>query len=418
MSNEKHMYRSNGSYCEMKADLEDWETKYTPDRWEDSDLFFTLKDCCVAKHWYNVEGCIDASPKEITFSFSIEINSLIEPRSCQDADTIAHGLETAINVGVGIHAISMVTGIGCATLFLNADTHSTQCGGCLKGLPYHSERQDYSTAATPTTVTASISAKDHCADSACLQLLHDSVVRDLTDFVNSGDFATETIIYAETRRPWIPELFDIEVVPSSFSTSGSYSDPFVEELNPTNPSNLWYPNFDLHEGGKCVNDGLEKLYMQAHPAAYLFSDQEECCNQWYWYDPNCADTNSSKSSVDHVGSASSTPMKFYPDHSSGLCGQKSEFEAWERDTYDTIEECCSDKLLYNYANCCAAGGGCQSTGTYVYVPDWSTSTCTQKSESLLVSYEKPSAHYSATECCTELFGWNKRECCNAAGGCH
>ena len=179
----------------------------------------------------------------------------------------------------------------------------------------------------------------------------------------------------------------------------------------SNSSNLWYPNFDLHEGNTCVNDGQEELYMQSNPTNYLFSNQEECCNQWYWYDLSCSDDTGSSS-------VSSSQMKFYPDQSTGICGQKSEFESWELDQYDSIEECCSDKLLYNYANCCAAGGGCQSTGTIVYVPDWSTSTCTSKSESSLASYEEHNAHSSSSECCTLVFGWNYRECCNAAGGCH
>lgn len=415
MGNDKNMYRSNGSYCEIKADLQDWETKYTPDSWEDSDLFFTLKECCVAKHWYDIEGCIEASPKEITFSFSIEIGHIVEPASCQDADTMAHGLETAINSGLssiyGSHAISMITGIGCATLFFNDDTHSTQCGGCLEGLSYHEQGQQYDSSLTSTTVTASISAKDYCGDSACLLLLYESVVADLTAFTDSGNLALQTIKYAGNSTPPIHELLNIQVVSSSFSTSGDYTDPFEEELNSLNPSNLWYPNFDAHEGNTCVNDGLELLYMQSNPTDYLFSNQEECCNQWYWYDLSCSDDTGSSS-------VSSSQMKFYPDQSTGICGQKSEFESWELDQYDSIEECCSDKLLYNYANCCAAGGGCQSTGTIVYVPDWSTSTCTSKSESSLASYEEHNAHSSSSECCTLVFGWNYRECCNAAGGCH
>ena len=421
MGNSKNMYRSNGSYCEIKADLEDWHTKYTPDhRWDDSDLFFTLKECCVAKHWYDIEGCIEASPKEINFSFSIEIGHIVEPGSCQDADTMAHGLETAINNGLsfiyGNHALSTITGIGCATLLLNDDTHSTECGGCLEGLSHHEQRPHYDSTLTSTTVTASISAKDHCSDSACLLLLYESAVADLKAFIDSGNLAIETIKYAGNRK----ELLNIQVVSSSFSTSGEYTDPFEEELNTSNPSNLWYPSFDLNEGtNKCVNDGLEELYMQANPTDYLFSNQEECCNQWYWYNPNCADKDTGPSTtLDHTGSVVSSHMKFYPNHFTGLCGQKSDFESWERDQYDSIEECCSDKLLYNYANCCAAGGGCQSSGTIVYIPDWSTSTCTSRSESSLASWEKTNAHSSSSECCTKVFQWNFRECCNAGGGCH
>jgi hypothetical protein len=74
-----------------------------------------------------------ASPKELTFTFTITINNIIEPTNCQDADIQAKALETAINVGLGSSSSSSVSKIGCATLSQDPDTDNTICGGCLAG---------------------------------------------------------------------------------------------------------------------------------------------------------------------------------------------------------------------------------------------------------------------------------------------
>lgn len=70
----------------------------------------------MAKFWYDIEGCIAASPKELTFSFSFTLNNMIEPTNCQDADIQGNALELAINIGLGTSSTSKVSGIGCATL--------------------------------------------------------------------------------------------------------------------------------------------------------------------------------------------------------------------------------------------------------------------------------------------------------------
>jgi hypothetical protein len=105
-----------------------------------------------------------------------------------------------------------------------------------------------------------------------------------------------------------------------------------------------------------------------------------------------------------------------------LCGKKAEneFEYFEVDRYDTLEECCSAKFSsYGYDACCSAPdlGGCQAIGDVVYLPDWIDFTCFAKSESALQEYEKDEAYVSAKVCCNEKFGWNQAACCKNAGGC-
>lgn len=140
---EPHLSHRLVSFCDQKVYFEDYESKYTPGQWSTSSQFDTLRECCVAKFWYDVEGkfwvfrifiskspittclhfgftfstgCIAASPKELTFTFSFTVDNMVLPTNCQDADIQGNALEVAINVGLGSSSISQVTEVGCATL--------------------------------------------------------------------------------------------------------------------------------------------------------------------------------------------------------------------------------------------------------------------------------------------------------------
>ena len=63
-------------------------------------MFETLEECCSSKFW-DVPGCIEASPKELVFDLIFDLLGLIEPTICQDADTIGNALEVAMKVGLG-----------------------------------------------------------------------------------------------------------------------------------------------------------------------------------------------------------------------------------------------------------------------------------------------------------------------------
>jgi hypothetical protein len=232
MGNDKPMYYSNGQYCDQKVEFEDWESKYSPGTWESTDQFDTLKECCVAKFYWDIEGCIASSPKELKFSFSIEINNIITPMYCQDADTMGNALETAINIGLGSDSISIVTAIGTATLGSDPDTGNTICGGSLAGS--YSGNFDgtypagyYTSGTGSTTIKVDVSTKSaSCTDSACLQALYDKIIAEFEAFVDSEDLTEEIQTWAANRAPPIPELFNAEVV--SFSTTGTYTDPFED----------------------------------------------------------------------------------------------------------------------------------------------------------------------------------------------
>ena len=669
MGNQKPMYYKNGEICDTKVIFEDWESKYTPGSWTSSNQFETLRECCVAKFWYDVEGCMNSSPKELTFAFTLSVNNIIEPTNCQDADIQAKALETAMDVGLGSSSSSSVSAIGCATLSQDPDTDNTICGGCLAG-SYLGDNYDgthdegYYSNSVSATISVEVTTKStDCTDSTCFQSLYNSIVTDFTAFITSGDLTDEIVTWAQNRAPPIPELWNAEADTSSFSTSGSYNDPFnesgaaiaatsvtttgeltvsgfpsittsaelqdatsffeaaiiqtlegqgvlpdgatvtvtgfsngvveyeitmsaasedaaaqaVSQINTslddattltsitsavqaessggtlsftsmsvdsntagatetttiskattsgqittnvdtssmsssevaevetffedaimetlqsegslpdgsyvqvtgisggvvsyeivmyvspdsdvgsivssidgtlsatstlsaiadsvktsstgttieTSLSTLtvsdftagsttgvsdaqWYPLFDEESSG-CKNNGFEPTYMKESPTYYLFSSQKECCDQWFSYDPFCV-------------ASTSTKKKFYPVLSSGGCARKQlkDFEPYERERYDTLEECCSDKFTgYGYDQCCSSPGmgGCTPTGVVAYIPDWYKSVCFQKSQAALSEHEKVVAYTSASDCCSELFGWKKPACCNAAGGC-
>jgi hypothetical protein len=148
--------------------------------------------------------------------------------------------------------------------------------------------------------------------------------------------------------------------------------------------------------------------MKENKSYYLFSSKKECCDTWFSYDPFCA-------------TAASTKEKFYPDLSTGECGikQEKDFESYEIERFDTLEECCGARFANTFDRCCNSPGlgGCELTGVVMYIPDWYTSECYARSESALQEHEKVVAYSSASDCCGTLFGWRKTQCCKAAGGC-
>ena len=190
---------------------------------------------------------------------------------------------------------------------------------------------------------------------------------------------------------------------SSMSISG-----FTPGVTTGVPETLWYPDFADQANG-CINNGYEPAYMKENDNYYLFSSKQECCDNWFSYDSLCM-------------SSSSTKDKFYADQSTGLCAKKpeKEFEAWERDRYDTLEECCSAKFSsYNYAQCCTQSGvgECSISGTVIYLPDWDNMSCVARSESTLAPWEVIYGADSASQCCSKNFAYSKKECCKASGGC-
>ena len=118
--------------------------------------------------------------------------------------------------------------------------------------------------------------------------------------------------------------------------------------------------------------------------------------------------------------AASTEEKYYPDWSSGGCGakQEKEFESYEIERYDTLEQCCS-LFPYSFDECCNTSGlgGCELVGVVMYIPNWSSSNCYARSESSLFDHDKITAFSSASDCCASLFGWRKSQCCKESGGC-
>lgn len=172
--------------------------------------------------------------------------------------------------------------------------------------------------------------------------------------------------------------------------------------------NPWFPNWSDPEAKTCANTAFPPTFMSSSPQEYLFDSLQECCDVWFAYEPRCA-------------SASSNALKFFPDYDSNVCGRKKEkqFESYESDRYDTLEECCSNRFPLNRDECCSVSGlgGCPVVGTAAYLPNWSKSTCFAKSESALTYSEAIYAKTSAEKCCSDTFGWNKVKCCEDAGGC-
>ena len=151
----------------------------------------------------------------MSFKFSININGLIQPHICQDADRIANALEVAASIGFEGETNAFVTSIGCVDL---ARTHSyepgagntvdggfTDCrGSCVTGNTFIGDYDGTRTGDywnTTGQVTLVEFAVDHmsssCKDYLCFQTLYNKMVAYYTtQFVNTGRFTTEITSWA------------------------------------------------------------------------------------------------------------------------------------------------------------------------------------------------------------------------------
>ena len=159
-----------------------------------------------------------------------------------------------------------------------------------------------------------------------------------------------------------------------------------------------------------VNDGLHPLFMRRPDTAdgYLFSTREECCNEWFKWDPYCKDEGNPDLE------------KFFPlEDGSNYCSKKkiSEFERDKGEiySYNSLEECCINKFNYAREECCESPGmgGCplDSAGTIVWLPKWGENKCEQRSEEhLAFDYELEFSRASEEECCKAHYNWPGSGC--------
>lgn len=221
MQNEHPLYISTGEMCEQKVFFEFHESKFTPGEWDASDLFESLEDCCRNKFWWDKEGCMAASPRELKLYFRMNVEQLNEPEFCQDADIIANALVIALQRGLDPDMTADVTSIGCATISRNADTGNPECGGCLGsdflgGTLGKTVVEDASGAVTAVQVEIRKKCYHSKTDEDVVALTQ--YMTDLVkEYIDSGSLTVEIQSWARQRIPQVGQLFDSVVVPSSFA---------------------------------------------------------------------------------------------------------------------------------------------------------------------------------------------------------
>lgn len=171
----------------------------------------------------------------------------------------------------------------------------------------------------------------------------------------------------------------------------------------------WYPNW-VTFGQYCTNDGLQPPFMVelVNQDEYLFATQKECCEQWYEWSEDC----------ETLSGGDPNAERYYPDYSNAGCGKKAskDFESFETDRYDTLEQCCSLKFSYHKSDCCDSPGmgGCDTSGEVVYLPDWRTNQCFVRSKGSVAAHEENYARTSNEACCGEFFKWAGSDCLSSS----
>ena len=250
MGQSRAMYYSDGSKCLSKANFEDNELNSM--EWVHTTLFETAEECCREKFWWDVGACIQGSPKEIIFTFSIDVNGVSEPTNCQDADRIAQAMQAAANFGWDDeYTHAFMTSIGNAELSTNTLEGTTECGGSLAGQTYAGSYDPSAKVvydiSNKVTMTFEVSAKSvSCSDDPCFQDLYNLLKNNFSLFVGYGLFTTE--IAAKAIEMGVPYL--LIALPDALSlTFGTFKT--AEVIAAESHSGLYYPNW---ESTKITND--------------------------------------------------------------------------------------------------------------------------------------------------------------------
>ena len=154
----------------------------------------------------------------------------------------------------------------------------------------------------------------------------------------------------------------------------------------------------------CTNNGMQPAFQRlaSNSDDFLFDTFEECCERWFSFDPSCGVSSGSSSS------------KFYPQDDRFECGQKPEadFEAGD-EKFNTLDVCCETKFPNDKEDCCSVEGlgGCSTSGTLQYVPNWQSATCDSKDSSFVLEHEKIRARDSMRECCEDSYPVDKGALC-------
>lgn len=156
----------------------------------------------------------------------------------------------------------------------------------------------------------------------------------------------------------------------------------------------WFPDWSKSDS-YCKNDGDQPPFMNnaANKEYYLFETKAECCAAWF------------SSAADCVDQEDPNAEKYVPVYSENSCSKmkNKDLESYDKDRFDTLDECCSSKFSNSKKECC--GDKCTASGETVYLPNWSTSKCFALSKQLLSEYENTPSYSSNVECCNEQFGW-------------
>ena len=206
--------------------------------------------------------------ERLHFDFTLEIDNIVQPKSCQGANAISTIIKAALNSGlVGSVAASYVVKIGCVRLSYG------MCGGCL-GTAYDDN------SSTTTSITVAVISKSRCYNSSCLQSLYESITDGFRDFIGSGVLTHELQTYAMKSIPNVMELYYAEVITDSISAEG-YKDPFA--LKPELGSDVIYvPDWTLCSCTAYTKDSRDLMAIQ-HNEFYTFQSASVCCGALFGF---------------------------------------------------------------------------------------------------------------------------------------
>lgn len=354
MANEEYKFYRNGEMCDVKIDFDFWQGEAT---WDRTTLFDTKDECCANLFYYDFSGCMERSPVDFKFDFCLDLATLVPPMDCQTADIYANVIEDVMNQRLGEDSDANITRVGDVSLGkIAGGAGSTTCGGSLGDQGFINDNTgmppDLSNPQASTTICGVISTRSYsCSQDDCLMEKYDSIVNDMTAYVNDGSMTSALQARATSRLPPVPELKQASSISGSFSTSNLL-------LPATISSSLGESKY-FKDSQSC---GTKTTFASWETP---FDSLLDCCEAHFnWKLESCCVEGGGCDGIITTDPSAPVPELFYPTWISGaLCDAKSadSFNSWET-TYTTLKQCCQANFNWGtkYDECCATAGlgGC------------------------------------------------------------
>jgi len=252
-------------------------------------------------------------------------------------------------------------------------------------------------------------------DIAAVSSIVDSITDSLNTSIDSGSFVS----VLRSNIMLLPSSLDASIT-TCLVAWGVVDEPTFEVAQ-TVGTGIFYPNWWVGNGGKCLEDGQQPIYMILDPSLWLYDSLEGCCDRYFsgWNKNKCM--NERGSGFWYVKDATGKCAVDCKGGNGSICGGLA--SQFSDDLFADPKSCCESKLNWLLTDFCEAdslGNNCycgtgkwyrgDTAGSDVCVRDCDES-CGGSTCGGIIEDSYFIFHDSAEACCDSEYEWIETELC-------